>query len=150
MDLHEMSRPHVPRLATVEAEPDNLVSLPAWQAARTRVEHYLTLLDVPPPVHQHWAAVAFARALRQRAAGENPVRLVMHELHMLIAEHEERAAAGEVRPLLAPVPAHRSAAGIARAALRPAALEANLLRRCWARLLDLLGRACPRCWARSG
>lgn len=150
MDLYEMSRPHVPRSTTVEPEPDNLVSLPAWQAARTRVEHYLALLDLPQPVHQHWATVAFARALRQRASGESPIRLVMHELRLLIAEHEERAATGDVRRLVTAAQNRRSAAGITRAALRPASLKANLVRRCWARLLDLLGRACPRCRARSG
>lgn len=150
MDLHETSRPYAHRLATVESETDKLVSLPAWQTARTRVEQYLTLLNVPQPMHQHWAAVAFTRALRQRTSGQSPVRLAMHELHLLMSEHEERAAAGDVRSVFVAEATRRSAAGITRVPLRPASLDANLLRRYWARLVELLGRACQRCRAHGG
>ena len=127
MDLQENTRPLARRARAHELDADKLVSLPAWQAARTRIDQYLALLDVPMPLRTHWSSVAFARALRQRGMHE-PVRAAMRELQGLLAEHD--LSAPQLAHIVLPTPgARRTVIGIQRTPVRPASLEADIVRR---------------------
>lgn len=122
-------RTAAPQRSAVHIDAEKLVSLPAWQSARRRLEQYLALLGTPEPMRQHWISLAFTRALRHRANSDSPVRLAMTELQLLLAEHN----AGPLHSAI------RRSNGITRTPLPSASLAATP-GRTWLRWVGRLSR----------